>query len=244
MGKLNQIIAVVNGRKTQAKSLIEDIFHRLQKKELLQGLVRTYHPKDENGEQLPDERKGVQVVVPNAIDEAITEWVTLCDVVATQDMGNTLAKANITVDGTPLVKDVPVTHLLFLEKQLVDLSTFITKLPTLDPADNWVWDSNAGHYRSDVSETTRTKKVPKAFVKYDATPNHPAQVDVFNEEVQIGTYKLTKFSGAIPAQSKTQYQNRVRKLQEAVKCAREEANSTSIQDVQEGQAIFNYVFNK
>ena len=51
-------------------------------------------------------------------------------VLATQDFANCQAKANVVVDGQTILKEVPVTHLLFLEKQLVDLRTFIDGLPT------------------------------------------------------------------------------------------------------------------
>lgn len=244
MAKLNQIVAVTAGRKSHAKGVIEEIYHKLQKKELLQGLVRTYQAKDEDGEQMPDERKGVQLSVPDAIKEAVGAWSSLCDVVATQDMANTLAKADVAVDGRVLLKAVPITHLLFLEHQLVDLQAFVSKLPTLDPADEWEWDDNSNQYRSSTGETLRTKKVPKAFVKYDATKEHPAQVEAFMEDVVIGTYRLTKFSGAIPAQEKVTILSRVRLLQEAVKRAREEANGIDVQDVKEGASLFDFVFKK
>lgn len=39
------------------------------------------------------------------------------DVVATQDFANCQAKADVMVEGRVLIKDAPVTHLLFLEKQ-------------------------------------------------------------------------------------------------------------------------------
>ena len=71
------------------------------------------------------------------------------DVVLTQDMGNTHAKADIKVNGQTILPNVPVTYLLFLEKQVVDLETFVTKLPSLDPSEVWEADGElAGTPRS------------------------------------------------------------------------------------------------
>jgi len=53
---------------------------------------------------------------------------------------------------TPLLADVPVTYLLFLEKQLTDLRTFVDKLPVLDPSVVWLQDPSSGDWRSEPAE--------------------------------------------------------------------------------------------
>lgn len=243
MPKLNQIIAVASGRKAQAKTAIEAVYHSVQKDALFSGLTRTYQPKDENGEPLPGESKGVQVTVADAIDKATGAWAPLLEVVAALDYANCKAVADVkTDDGEFNMAGVPVTHLLFLEHQLTDLATFVGKLPTLDPAYVWNWDQNAACYRSAPQETARTKKVPKAFVKCEATKEHPAQVEVFHEDILAGTWRQTLFSGAIPATVKADYLARVRRLQEAVKMAREQANQIEAPKANNGRAIFDYVF--
>lgn len=243
MTKLCQIIAVCNGKKSQTQSELTKIYHLLQKPEPINGISRQYRPKDEEGEKLPSERKDVQFNVGQAIEAATTVLTDLFDTVATQDRTNCEAKADVVVDGKPVLSGVPVTHLLFLEKQLVDLHTLVDKLPTLDPAERWQYDEVAGVHRTEATETVKTKKVPKNHIKYDATKEHPAQVEVFNEDVLVGTWSTTKFSGAIPADNKKGMLDRVRKLQEAVKYAREEANQTEVVDLKTGKPIMEYVFN-
>src|SRR5438270_13901377 len=63
MAKLNQIIAVQAGKKSQAKETLTEAYHKLKKPDLLSGIVRTYQPKDEDGEPLPEERKQIQLKV-------------------------------------------------------------------------------------------------------------------------------------------------------------------------------------
>ena len=55
MPRLNQIIAVEKGIKSQSFSELTDAHHAVQKPALLSGISRTYRPKDEEGETLPSE---------------------------------------------------------------------------------------------------------------------------------------------------------------------------------------------
>jgi hypothetical protein len=178
MPKLNQIIALQAGKKSRAKEALTEAYHLLKKPELLGGLVRTYQPRDENGEPQPDERKQVQVKVNEVIGRVTGDLAEMFDVVATQDWANCQARADVVVDGRKLLQGVPVTHLLFLEKQLVDLRTFVEALPVLDAAEEWEYKPEVDCYVSRPSRTNRTRKVPKNHVKYEATKEHPAQVEV------------------------------------------------------------------
>ena len=244
MPKLNQIIAIAAGKKSQAHKTITDAYQNLQKSGLLDGISRTYKPKDDEGEQLPAEKKLVQQKVRDVTGSVIAALTELFDVVATQDYANCLAKASVVVDGVAVLKDVPVTTLLFLEKQLVDLHTFVEKMPTLDPAEAWSYSPDVDHYVSESYQTTKTKKVLKNHVKAEATKEHPAQVETYTEDVVVGYWTTVKFSGAIPARERNEILDRVRKLQEAVKCAREEANNTEVELKKIGAAVLQFVFGK
>lgn len=242
MPKLNQIVAIEKGAKTDAYETVTKIHQKLQVEEILNGLVRTYTPKDDDGERKPSESKRVQYRAHEAIDAAITAWTKLLDVTATKDTGNTKAVADIIVDGKTLIADVPVTHLLFLEKQVEDLRTFCKKLPTLSDAEDWTFDTAVDLYVSDPTETTSMKKVPRAFVKAPATDKHPAQVDTYTEDVPVGTWKVVKQSGALPASDVNAMLERVEKLAAAIKIARETANSIEVSNVTEGKTLLSYIF--
>jgi hypothetical protein len=241
--KLNQIIAVQAGKKSQAKESLTEAYHKLKKPDLLAGIVRTYQPRDEDGEPLPDERKQVQLKVNELIRQVARDLAEMFDVVATQDWANCQARADVAVDGRPLLTKVPVTHLLFLEKQLVDLRTFVDALPVLDTAEDWEYKPETDCYASRPSRSHRTKKVPRNHVKYEATKEHPAQVEMYMEDVWVGTWTTTKFSGSVPAATKNAMLDRVRKLLDAVKSAREEANGLEVQPQKVGAALLSYVFD-
>ncbi len=240
--KLSQIIAVSKGVKNQTLRTLTDAHREVQKPALLSGISRTYQPKDDEGERLPPESTRVQLTADGVITEVRASLTRLFDVVATQDYANCHAKADIVVDGQVVVPDVPVTYLLFLEKQLTDLYTFIEKLPALDPSEHWTWSDSAGHYAADPVQTTRTKKVPRNHVKAEATEKHPAQVEVYQEDVIVGTWNTIRFSGALPASRIRDLRDRVTKLSQAVKFARETANAAEISDVSVGDRVLGYVF--
>jgi hypothetical protein len=121
--KLNQVIAIEKGTKSRSLQDLTEAHHTLQKPALLAGIARTYRPKDEEGEQFPPESTRVQVKAEDVIRKTSEVLTKLFDVVATKDWANCTAKADVTVDGTVLLSQVPATYLLFLEKQLVDLHT-------------------------------------------------------------------------------------------------------------------------
>jgi hypothetical protein len=237
--QLNQLVAVEKGVKAKAQRALTDAYHAVQRTTGLSGIARTYQPKDDEGDQLPPESTLVQVKAADVIAAVEADLVRLFDVTATKDATNAVAKADVVVDGQTLVKDATVPFLLFLEKQLVDVRSFVNKLPVLDPSERWSFDSNQGAYATEPSQTTRTKKVPRNWVKAEATDKHPAQVEIFHE---VGTWTTVKYSGALPQTRVNELLARVDKLVEAVKFARESANTATVVDQKVGAKIFGYLF--
>jgi hypothetical protein len=242
MARLNQIIAVEKGIKTRSHQRLTEAHHALQKPALLAGISRAYRPKDEEGEQLPPEATKVQVKAEEIIRSTADILAELFDVTATKDYANCTARADVVVDGKALLTGVPVTYLLFLEKQLVDLHTFIKKLPVLDASETWTFDASADCWATEPVQTARTKKIPRNHVKAEATEKHPAQVEVYHEDVVVGYWKTVKFSGALPAKRMNELLERLERLQKAVKFAREEANNQTAEEQKVGRTVLGYIF--
>jgi hypothetical protein len=230
MPKLNQINAILTSRKSETEKEVTEIYKLIQKDALFAGRERTYRPIDEDkGQKLPAESQRVQHRAEDLIRKVVGKWTEVWNLVLTQDTGNQTAKANIEVDGQVVLADVPVTTLLFLDKQLNDLETFLSKIPTPDPSEEWLHDPNTGLLRSKVSESIRTSKEPTVIVKYEATKEHPAQTEIFTKDVAVGTWSQILYSGCLQADRKDALLARVRKLQEAVKTAREQANLIEVE---------------
>lgn len=242
MTKLNQILALEADAKRHAQAAVAQATSTLGNTTLLNGLSRTYQPRQEDDEPLPPESTRVQATAHDVVAAMQADLVRLWDLTATKDLANCEAKADVVVDGKTLVEGVPATYLLFLEKQLGELESFIRRLPTLDQAEKWTHDSAQGLWTTDPVQTVRTKKVPKSHVAYEATKEHPAQVQMYTEDVPAGRWTLIKYSGALPAPRVRELLDRVHALQAAVKTAREEANMHVVTDRKVGAAVLGYLF--
>ncbi len=246
MPKMNQIIAIEKGIKTRVFGGISALHKQSQKSELFRGHARTFTPKEDDptsplGEQLPSENKKVQMRGEESLQQLSTLMSELFDISAMKDWGNTIANADIVVDGTTILEQVPVSYLLFLEKQLIDIHKFVSTIPTLEAGEFWNYDNAQDLWATAESRTIKTKKVPRALVLYEATQEHPAQVKETTEDMTCGTWSTTKYSGALPSKRINEILARIVKLQHAVKFAREKANEQEVTKQKGGDAIFSYL---
>ena len=240
--KLNQLIAILNGVKQSSAKAATEAYQLCQKPALFQGLSRTFAPREDDGYVYPSESQKITLKASDVIDKFIAARSEFFDLAATQDFANTKACASIVVDGRVVLADVPVPYLLFLEKQLQDVKTFIGAIPMLPVDKEWDYDSNRDCYVTEPKQTTKTKKITKPIVLYEATKEHPAQVKEASEDVIEGTWNLVEFSGALPASRINELKLRVDKLLKAVIQAREEANNMDVDQQQSASAIFGYLF--
>lgn len=243
MPLLNQIVALEKGLKARTTRAVTDIYHGLKKAPLYTGISRVYRPKDEDGEQLPQESTRVQLTVEEDLARARDLVGNLLDVVATKEYGNTVARADVTVNGQVLLLDAPVPFLLALEKQLVDWRTMVQALPVLDPSEVWEYDEDNKIFRTQATETHRTRKIPRVLLKAPATERHPAQTEVYNEDVVVGYWSTTKLSGAVPRARRDALVERADKLIDAVKAAREQANSAEVDHRKVAEPLLTYLLD-
>jgi hypothetical protein len=244
MTKLNQILAIEKGERQRLEKSLGDFHKKTQKNELYEGRMGTYRPHEEDGDRQPDKTQMVQQTGEDALTECAGLMSRLYDLIGTKDKTNTKTSAEVLVDGHLIMSDVPVSYLLYMEKQLNDMETFVRKLPTLPTDKKWVFDANVGHWVTEPTVTFTTKKVPRTHVKYEATKEHPAQTEMYMEDVQVGTWTTVLSHGGLPIQRKNDVLERIAKLKNAVKMARETANAVTVVDAKVGEAFFGYIFGK
>jgi hypothetical protein len=241
--KLNQLIALLKGEKTTAKSRQTEIYQRSQKVALFSGLSRVFSPRDDEGYVYPSESQAVQQTASKLLIDFKEVSSRYIDLAAAQDWANTTAKASVVVDGQTILADVPVSYLLFLEKSvLVDLKTFVQSIPVLT-LDSWTKSPTTQLWETEGKQTVKTKKVMKAVVLYEATTEHPAQVEKITEDVVEGTWLSTSYSGALSKAEKDRLLTNIQKLHDAVVLARTQANEAIAQDKKVAKPIFDFVFS-
>lgn len=240
---LHEIIAVAGDRTKTYDRAITDRYQILSKSVLLNGQTRTYSPKDAEGDVLPAEIQNVQVTVTDTLKEIQEAFAGLFDLTATRDYGNQIAVANVAIDGVVLIENAPATYLLWLEKQLTHIHTIVSKLPILDPSATWEWSDASRTYETPVTVANKTKKVKKVLVKAEATDKHPAQTEVYDDDIVVGTWETKRFSGAITATEAKEMLDRVDAVRDAVKVARTQANQTEVEQQHVSDRLLGYIFN-
>lgn len=242
MALLNQIIAIEKGIKARSVSTVTELYKEVQKPALFNGFNKTYQRADEDGDNLPPEKQHVQRNSQDVLKGLGRAMAELMEVTARKDWSNCDAKGDVIVNDEVLIRNVPVTYLLFLEKQLTDIRTFVNAMPTLDEAEAWKADPNTGLYRTEAVTTHRTRKTQKPIVLYPATPEHPAQTQLITEDVLAGHWSTTKHSGAMMKPEKQALVGRVERLLKAVKEAREKANvQEEVKSPDVAKAVFGYL---
>lgn len=242
MAKLNQVIAIEKGIKSQAHSELSDLYKVVQKPALFNGFSKEYRKNDTDGDDLPSESQRVQHTALEALRSLERIVTSEMDVTARKDWTNTEAYGDVVVDGVSVLTNVPVTYLLFLQKKLTDMRTFFAALPVQDASEDWTFDGGAGISKSKEIKTHRTQKVQLPIVLYDATEHHPAQTQLITKDVTAGYWHQTKHTGAIEKTKRDALVERADKLLRAVKEAREAANSADEVDTpQVGKNVFSYL---
>lgn len=242
MPMLNKVNAVLTSKKPDAEKAVGEIYKLIQKEAHFQGRNRTYRPYDEEkGQKLPPENQKVQQKAADLVCQASRIWEEIWSLTLTQDFGNTAAKADIVVDGVILMTAVPVTNLLYLDKQVENLVTFVKSLPTPDPSENWSVDGSQDLLRGEPTTSIKTSKEPTVIVKYAATPQHPAQTELFTKDISIGEWTQVQFSGALRADKKKEFLSKATKVLAAIKEAREQANTQTV-STQSTAPLFKFVF--
>lgn len=241
--KLNQVIAVEKGVKQRTYTRITELHKQAQKPEMYYGFTKKYTPKDEKGETFPDEFQKVQLRADEVLDESRKLKEEYINTVATKDKGNMHAMANIVVRGHTIATDIPVTTLLFLEKELQDLNTLVSKMPVLDDSLEWNRDDASDLYKTESIRTQKTNKVPEVVVKYEATPQHPAQTELITLDRVVGFWDTVKQSSAITRKEKKRILDNIQDVMDAVKVARESANGIEVEDLDIASSLLGYIFD-
>lgn len=224
---------------------LTDAYHALKVPDLLDGILGTYQPRDEeNGEKLPPEGKRVQATVEEMIVATREGLVEMYDATATRDYSNAsaAARADVIVDGETLIAKAPMPYLLWLEKQLDELKAFATRMPTLSASTEWRRSEGRGVYESLPVRTARSVPLPTVITLSPATDKHPANAQLASVPTVVGEWTRYKYSGNVPVERRELILRRINLLKVAVAVARAEINATEIEERQVGETVMDFIF--
>jgi hypothetical protein len=243
MTKAVQLIAVIGGVVDDSDKKFSVLRQVAGNEDLMTGHSKTYEPlSEENGIQLAPDNRLVRLTAQHVMNLAHDALARKWDTALTLDTANMGSKGDVTVDGKPLLRDVPVGHLLWLAKELDKLHALVEQVPVLDPARLWQPDDNmTGVSRTAPVKTNRDDTVSYPMTMAPATDKFPAQVQLMKRQEKVGTWTTVNFSGALSVKRKAQLLDRLEVLRNAVKAAREEANTAEVTDRHEAKVIFDWL---
>jgi hypothetical protein len=247
MAKLHELLAVDSSLKGQADKARTDLVNTFDKKRhhFTEKTV-TFRPLQEGAPALREDQLDLQTTVRKELSWLTGILSNALDVSYQISEANTAARADVVLeDETVILKAVPATTLLELEKRVNEIQQTVNAIPTLDPAKGFRPDEARGVGIFVARETfkTRTQKVTEPLVLAPATEKHPAQVQLIQRDIAIGHIHEQEWSALITVNEKAGMLERVEKLQRAVKRARARANEATV-DTQKkiGATLLNYVF--
>jgi hypothetical protein len=247
MAKLHELLAVDSNLKVQADKTRTELRKTFETKRHLfaeKKIVTT--PLAEGGQQSTEVQSEIQTTVTKELEWFGGHMAKAIDVSFQIGVANQAAKADIVLeDGTVLLKDVPATVLLELEKRVKEMMDLIQAIPTLDPAKGFAEDTarGKGFYRARDISKTRTQKVQKPLVLYPATPEHPAQTQLVSVDEPVAKLEEQEWSSCITVAAKGDIYDRAEAVLRAVKKARSRANDIAVDtNAKIGAAITKAVF--
>lgn len=242
MGKLHEVLSVEPDLKAaamRAMNNIKALFSSGQGRFV--GQVRRYRPLEEDGPTFADDSTSLSTTVMAELAEFLKPYGRWMDAALQKEITNRETGANIVIDGKVVLGNMTAPSLLNIESKLAELRSIYTAIPTNDPAEQWDWDKANGCYIAGPKVTYRGRKVRKSHVLYEATPEHPAQVESYTEDIRVGQWDSMLYSGMITPTNKREILERLDNLIRATKQARQRANNIDATTDEYADALFAYI---
>jgi len=241
MSKLHELLAVEGSLESQAEKVRADLQSTFEKKRHLFEEKRTvFTPNTEGAESVVEEQSDIQTTVRRELRGLAKYLAKSIDASYAVAETNCTARADVTMeDGKILIANAPATALLELEKRVAALKSLLDAIPTLDPAKGYTLDANRpdGVYQAREVRKTRTKKVSKPVVLYEATKEHPAQVQLASEDIPVGTILEQQWSSMLSPLEKSDLIARCEQVGRAIRQARCRANEQTVISNKVGGAL-------
>lgn len=249
MAKLHELLATETSLKGQSQKAMTDISNTFSsKRHLFEEKLVTFQSNVEGEPVRVEGQSSLQSTVGTELDWLSGFLNKSLDAGYAISEANTMARADVVLeDGSVILKAIPATALLDLEKRLSEIQAVAKQIPTLDPAKGFKVDpSRPGKvYVANEVSKTRTKKITKPLTMYEATKEHPAQVQLVSEDVPVGTIVEREWSGLITPAEKSSILDRIEQLKRAVKQARSRANEQSVNGIAKiGSTITGFIFGR
>jgi hypothetical protein len=217
MGKLHELLAVERDLSSSSSAGIGVMRDAFRVPSLFLGKIKVVSMFDEGRErENVTTSRQPELDVKSVVRNAYTKFGRFLDCSIQKEEANTRAKADIVVDGEVIAKNMPATFLLGLESKLKAWIDTLSSIPVLPQGVDWAGPSGSGEYVSDAPVTYKTEKTPRYKVLYEATKEHPAQIEKWYEDKPVGSINSTDTATMLSRDRKEQLLARANSLLLAV----------------------------
>ena len=249
MPKLHELLPVEGDLSGAYDKVLQETSDNFRKHpDRYQGSQKRVELFDADAPDEAPEYKNMDDTVHNKLDYTSEHIIRYFDCVLQKEATNQNATGDIIIDGVSIAENVPATFLLGLESKLTKVRNVVYRfIPTLQPGIHWEKDETQGpnvYKRKYPEENFRTKKVRKNHIKAPATDKHPAQVEVFTEDEKVARIIKDVWCGMPSSAEKSEILKRLDTLIQAVKKARQRANSEEVVKATIGKKLFDFIHNK
>jgi len=244
--ELHEVLAVEGDLEHTFKKILDEARNTFEhKREHFLESTRTVTMNDDSRSfENTSETSPMVETVSGKLDYIRKPITRYFDCFASKERTNQDARADLVVDGETLITGAPATLLLGLEKRLASLRDVYLRIPTLDPAIEWVDDAQAGGGVSVNKESEvrfKTEKTIEHKIVVPADEHHPAQVERWTADKPIGRIEVNRRSSMMTPYQKSLHLERIDKLIRAVKRARQKANKAEVVNMNIGNVIFDFI---
>lgn len=245
MTQLHEILAIEGDLEATNKKIINEAINTFSKKpEHFQEHHRDLKMFDENrAQENVVERKDMVTSVAEKLSYVRDTAIRYLKIFATKEATNQVARADLRVEGETIAEQVPATVLLGLESRLKHLRGMYEAIPTLQPGIRWEQEATREnvYVQADPERRFKTEKALQTKVAYEATKEHPAQVEKWFSDEPVGEITLRHWSGMLSPAEKSRLLRRLDDLIRGVKRARQRANTAETVDLDLGSRLFDYI---
>jgi len=243
MSNLHQLLAVKKEAAERSNQIMGETKKVLSSKHYFFGSNKAYKAfDDEDSTNFPEENEQMSYTVGEKLKHFAREFGRSIDIEYQIDM--TKDQSADLVAGDFRLEGVPAPFLLDFITFLEKTGKVYASIPVLDPNHQWEIDptSTPGVFKATDPEVTyRSKKVLRHKVLVDPTEHHPAQVEKWPEDTQVGQYTKRMWSGALTAAQKSTILGRIDRLKEAAKKALSAANNVEHHKGKVAEKIFDFL---
>jgi hypothetical protein len=249
--KLHEILAVEGDRRNAAEKILDETIVSFKKK------AHLFRGRHKWLEMLSEARQGeargatetVEVVetVPKKLHYTVGALAKYWDALLVKEATNQTAVADLLINGEVFAAALPATWLLGMESRLKKLRAVLEAIPTHEPGIKWEPDPDKGPdiFRSSEAKVSkREEKELESRVLYEATKEHPAQVEKWTVNRVTGTYFEQLWTSTVSPARKSALLERCDRVIRETKKARMRANQADLVQKKVAKNLINYILEE